>query len=85
MAELYIGIIKEAVKKDMKESSCSLPLWDYCVERRVRINNMTAKDRFNLHGSNAIIETEELRFFLLVKYLVESWIQLRELEKSWHK
>jgi hypothetical protein len=37
-AELYIGIIKEATRKDMKESSCPLLLWDYCVERRVRIN-----------------------------------------------
>lgn len=52
-AELYIGIIKEAVRKDMKESNCPLVLWDYCLERRVRINNLTAKDRFYLHGTNA--------------------------------
>ena len=31
-AELYIGLIKEAVRKDMKDSSCPLPFWDYCVE-----------------------------------------------------
>ena len=52
-AELYIGLIKEAVRKDMKDSNCPLALWDYCVERRARINNMTAKDMFKLHGSNA--------------------------------
>ena len=40
-AELYIGILKEAVRKDMKESNCPLVLWDYCIERRARINNMT--------------------------------------------
>ena len=30
-AELYVGIIKEAVGKDMKESNCPLTLWDYCI------------------------------------------------------
>ena len=52
-AELYIGIIKEAVRKDMKESNCPLAFWDYCLERRARINNLTAKDRFHLQGTNA--------------------------------
>jgi len=51
-AELYIGLLKEAVRKDMKEANSPMPLWDYCLERRARINNMTAKDRFNLHGQN---------------------------------
>ena len=39
-AELYIGLIKEAVRKDMHESNSPLCLWDYCVERRARINKM---------------------------------------------
>jgi Reverse transcriptase (RNA-dependent DNA polymerase) len=52
-SELYIGLLKEAVRKDMKESNCPLVLWDYCVERRARINNMTAKNLFQLQGSNA--------------------------------
>ena len=52
-AELYIGLIKEAVRKDMRESDCPLVFWDYCAERRARINNLTAKDLFQLHGSNA--------------------------------
>jgi hypothetical protein len=50
-AELYIGLIKEAVRKDMKDSNCPLAFWDYCVERRARINNLTAKDTFKLHGT----------------------------------
>jgi hypothetical protein len=45
-AELYIGIVKEAVRKDMKESDCPLALWDYCAERRVRVHNLKAKDLF---------------------------------------
>ena len=49
-AELYIGLLKEAVQKDMRESDSPMSLWDYCVERRARINNLTAKDNFKLHG-----------------------------------
>jgi hypothetical protein len=52
-AELHIGLIKEAVRKDMKESDCPLAFWDCCVERRARINNLTAKDLFTIHGTNA--------------------------------
>ena len=52
-AELYIGLIKEAVRKDMASSNCPLAFWDYCVERRARINNLTSKDLFQLHGQNA--------------------------------
>ena len=52
-AELYIGIIKEATRKDIKESDCPLAFWDYCMEQRAHINNLTAKNLFALHGSNA--------------------------------
>ena len=31
-AELYIGLIKEAVRKDMHESNSLMSLWDYCME-----------------------------------------------------
>ena len=49
--ELYIGLIKESVRKYMKETDSPLFLWDYCAERRSRINNLTAKKLFQLHGS----------------------------------
>ena len=49
-AELYIGLIKSAVRKDMKASNCPIVLWDYCIERRARINNLTAKNLFQLDG-----------------------------------
>ena len=52
-AELYIGLIKEAVRKDMCESNSPLCFWDYCVERRARINNLTPKNAFRLHGSTS--------------------------------
>ena len=49
-AELYVGLMKEAVRRDMRSSKCPLVFWDYCLERRARINNLTAKDSFQLHG-----------------------------------
>ena len=50
-AELYVGIIKAATRKDMLESNCPIVFWDYCVERCARINNLTAKDLFQLEGN----------------------------------
>ena len=40
-AELCIGLIKESVRKDMKETDSHIFLWDYCTERRSHINNLT--------------------------------------------
>ena len=36
----------------MKESDFLLDFWDYYVERRAWINNLTAKITFSLHGDN---------------------------------
>ena len=52
-AELYIGLMKEAVRQDMREKDSPMVFWDYCLERRARIHNLTAKPNFKLHGSNA--------------------------------
>ena len=43
-AKLYIKLMKEAIRKDMRESHSPLPFWDYCLERRVQIYNVTAHD-----------------------------------------
>lgn len=51
-AELYIGLLKEAVRQDMGKTNSPLVLWDYCVERRALINNLTAKSLFQLDGQN---------------------------------
>ena len=51
-AELYIGMFKEAVRQDLSRSNAPLSLWDYCVERRARIHNVTPKNLFQLNGSN---------------------------------
>jgi hypothetical protein len=37
----------------MKHANCAFIFWDYCVERRALINNVTVKSLFQLHGTNA--------------------------------
>jgi hypothetical protein len=83
-AELYIGLIKEAVRKDMKESNCPLAFWDYCVERRARINNLTAKNLFQLHGTNAhtALTGEEGDISNLSEYKWYDWCYYREQKEQ---
>jgi hypothetical protein len=83
-AELYIGLIKEAVRKDMKDSDCPLAFWDYCVERRARINNLTAKDLFTLHGTNAhtALLGEDGDISTLCQYQWYDWCYFREQKQS---
>ena len=52
-AELYIGQIKEAVCKDIKQVNCALGFWDYCVEHKACINNLTSRNIFQFNVSNA--------------------------------
>ena len=49
-AELYIGLMKAAVRRDMRSSNCPFVFWDYCMQCRAQINNLTAKNAFTLHG-----------------------------------
>jgi hypothetical protein len=79
-AELYIGLLKEAVRKDMKESDCPLALWDYCVERRARINNLTARNLFSLHGNtpHQDMTGEEGDISNLCQYGWYEWCYFRE-------
>ena len=49
-AELVIGHLKASVRDDMRSSSSPIALWDYCMERRAKINNLTAKSMYQLRG-----------------------------------
>ena len=49
-AELYIGLLKRAIRKELKRTDCPLALWDYCAQRCAMVNNVTAKDLFQLEG-----------------------------------
>ena len=57
-AELYIGLLKEAIRKDLRISnSAPMCLWDYCAERRVRIHNVTPRSLFQLNGNTPTVAT----------------------------
>ena len=56
-AELYVGLLKEAVRKDLRDSGAPLVLWDYCAERRAAIFTLTARDLFQLQGTNPYTAT----------------------------
>ena len=79
-AELYIGLLKEAVQKDMRESDWLMCLWDYCVERWARINNLTAKDNFKLHGTtpHTVSLAEEGDISSLCQFGWYEWCYYRE-------
>ena len=79
-AELYIGLIKEAVRKDMCELNSPLCFWDYCVERRARINNLTAKNAFKLHGSTpqTLTTGDEGDISNLCQYRWYEWCYFRD-------
>ena len=49
-AELYVGLMEELIRKDMRDQNSPLVFWDYCAERRASITNMTAKNMFQLQG-----------------------------------
>ena len=49
-AELYIGLLKTAITKDLRTSNSPMVLWDYCSERRALIHNLTPRDLFQNSG-----------------------------------
>lgn len=79
-AELYIGLLKEAVRQDMRDANSPMVLWDYCIERRARIHNLTAKDNFKLHGLNPHTATtgEEGDISSLCQFGWYEWCYFRE-------
>jgi hypothetical protein len=51
-AELYIGLLKESVRKDLRSSHAPMVLWDYCIQRRARIHNVTPRNLFQNDSLN---------------------------------
>ena len=79
-AELCTVLIKEAVRKDMKEANYPLAFWDHCVERRARINDLTARDLFQLHGTNphTALFSEEGDVSNLCQFKWHEWCHCQE-------
>ena len=52
LAERYVGLTKTSIRKDLRELDLPMVLWDFCAERRMRINNLTARPLFQIQGKN---------------------------------
>eukprot|EP00970_Alexandrium_tamarense_P013767 scaffold3678_cov106-Alexandrium_tamarense.AAC.1 len=79
-AELYIGLMKESIRKDIRETHSPLVLWDYCAERRALIFNLTAKNLFQLQGQNPYTATfgEEGDISNLCQFGWYEWVYFRD-------
>jgi len=79
-AELYIGLLKRGVTKDMKDSNSPMRLWDYAAERRASIMTMTANNLFQLQGQNPHMATlgEMADISNLCHFQWYEWIYFRQ-------
>ena len=50
----------------MKESNSPLVFWDYCVERRARINNLMAGTCFNHKVEMLIFQSPEKKVTIII-------------------
>ena len=57
LAERFIGLLKTGVRQDLRESNAPMVFWDYCLERRVQIMNLTARTTHRLKGLNPYTAT----------------------------
>lgn len=79
-AELYVGLIKEAVRKDTREQHSPLVLWDYCLERRALIYQVTAKNLFQLGGTTPYTATfgEQADISNICQFGWYEWVYFRD-------
>ena len=79
-AELYIGLLKRGIKDDLKRSNAPLILWDYCAERRAQVNNVTAKNLFQLEGQTPTYHTlgHEPDISNICRFEWYEWVYFRE-------
>ena len=70
----------------MKESDFPLYFWDYCVERQDRINNLTSKSTFSLHGANTYTSLigKEGDISNLCQYKWYDWCYYRDHKERFH-
>ena len=52
LSERYAGLTKTSIRKYMRELDAPMVLWDLFAERRMCINNLTARPLFQLQVQN---------------------------------
>ena len=56
-AELCIGLLKEAVRRDICQSNSPMTLWCYCIEKRAKIHNAIIRPLFQAQGRSTHVCT----------------------------
>ena len=79
-AELYIGLLKKAVGRDLRESNSPMRLWCYCAERRASIMTLTANNLYQLQGQNPYMATlhDMGDIFNLCQFGWYEWVYFRQ-------
>ena len=79
-AELYVGMFKESVCKDMRNEDSPMVLWDYCSESIASITNMTAKDLFKVISNTSHFTTfgEDGYISNICQFRCYGWIYFRK-------
>ena len=64
----------------MMESNSPLPFWNYFLERRVRIYNMTARDYPTIRGTNpyTLVTGKEADIWNLCQFSWYEWVYFQE-------
>ncbi len=83
-AKLYIVLMKEATRKDIRSSGSPLVLWDYCMERGALIFQISAKKPFQLNGTNPYTSTfrTEADKSHICHYAWYKWVYYRDAKTS---
>ena len=55
--ELYVGVFKESIIKDIQSTNYRMIVSDYCAERRKNIHNVTPRTLFQLNGNTPTVTT----------------------------
>ena len=79
-AELYVGLFKEYVCKDMRNEDSPMVLWDYCSESIASITNMTAKNLFKVISNTSHFTTfgEDGYISNICQFRCYGWIYFRK-------
>ena len=79
-AELYIGLLKEAVRKDMRSSNSPMCLWDYALEWTAMIHNLVPRPLFQNNGLTPYAATlgESWDTFNICSFAYYEWVYYRD-------
>ena len=81
-AELYIGLLKEAVRRDMHQSNSPMTLWCYCIEREAKIHNSIPRTLFQAHGRSPHVCTFGVQgdIYNICNFGWYEWVYYRDLD-----